>query len=118
MRAAVSLILLVALVACASTPTQLNDRVEFWQRKVARNLHVGMTKEEVKAWGDANHLRFEEQHVKGNASLATFAEDVQDSSHWHWLSGCTGWHIAIYVFLDDSERVTGDRVRSLAICAP
>ncbi|HTW38185.1 MAG TPA: hypothetical protein VMD49_06420 [Steroidobacteraceae bacterium] len=82
---------------------------------VTIDLRVGMTKDEVRAWGVANHLVFSAQHLKGQMDLATFAEDIHDRSHV-WLSGCIGWHIEVFVFFDDSDRMTRDSVRAFNIC--
>ena len=76
-----------------------------------------MTKEQIQAWGYDNHVNFHEQHLNGKLNLAARVGDVQDTGYSRWL-GCTGWYIVVYVFLDDSERLTSTRVRTYGICAP
>jgi hypothetical protein len=116
MRVLASLVLSITLAACKSSPGIKDTRVEFWQHKVGQDLRIGMTKGQIEAWGAANHLTFSEQHFKGTLDLATFAEDVPGTKSMLLLGGCTGWHIAIYVFFDDFGYMTRNVVRAIAIC--
>jgi hypothetical protein len=113
MRVLAGFVLLVALVACGSSPALKDERVQVWERKLAQELHVGMSRGEVQAWGDANHLRFHEQHWNGKTDLA--ASD-QIPGRFSLLTGCAGWAILIYVFLDDADRMTGSVVHSGSVC--
>jgi hypothetical protein len=113
MRGLASLALVGALVACGTSPALKNERVEFWQRKLAQDLHVGMNRSEIEEWGEANHLKFHEQHSKGTVDLAA-REDIPGK--FSLLTGCSGWLIMIYVFLDNSERMTGTAVQSGGNC--
>jgi hypothetical protein len=72
-----------------------------------------MSRSEIQAWGDANHLKFTEQHLKGKTDVAA-AEQIP--GRFSLLTGCAGWQILIYVFLDDSDRMTGSVVHDGAVC--
>ncbi len=135
-----SLVLLVTLVACATSPALKNQRVEFWERKLKQDLHVGMPKSEIQAWAAATLLSgclavpsrpatpgqtpssahecaprsMTEQYSKGKPRLVIAVEDVPGS--FSLLTGCKGWHIYIFIFLDESHRMTSDVVRADSIC--
>lgn len=114
MRVYASLVLVLALSACGTSPALKNERVEFWRHKLAQDLHVGMTTSDIQAWANANNLRFTEQHLKGNTDLAALAEEVP--GNFSLLTACKGWQILIYIFLDDSGRMTKDVVRAGRVC--
>jgi hypothetical protein len=113
MRVLASLALVGALVACGTSPVLKNERVEFWQRELAQDLHVGMDRSEIEEWGGANHLKLYEQQLKGRTELAA-REDIPGK--FSLLTGCSGWQIMIYVFLDYSGRMTGTAVHSGGNC--
>jgi hypothetical protein len=114
MRSVASLVLLVTLVACETSPELKNQRVEFWQHKVAQELQVGTPKSEIQAWAANNHLQFTERYSKGEARPVIFVEDVPGS--FSPLTGCKGWLIYIHFVLDASDRMTSDLVRADPIC--
>jgi len=114
MRVVASLAVLVMLVACGTSPEVKNQRVEYWQRKLAHDLHIGMPKSEIDAWAESNHLKFTLQYSKSRPQLVTFAEEVPGS--FSPLTGCKGWHIMIYLFLSESDLLTRYLVRDDAIC--
>ena len=114
MRVIATLALFGTLVACGTSPAVKNERVGYWQRKIAQELHVGMTKGEVKVWGDSNHLKFSEQFQAGKLDLVASPEDVPGK--FSILTGCKGWNIDIYILFDASERMSGDIVRAVGVC--
>ena len=114
-RSVGSAVLLVMLVACGTSPALKNQRVDYWQRKISQDLHIGMSRSEVEAWGESNHLKFTLQYSNDwRPQLVTYAEQVPGS--FSLLTGCTGWHVWIGLFFSDSDLMTKSVVRGDPIC--
>ena len=114
MRTFASLAALVLLAACRNSPALKDQRVAFWQQKIAQDLHIGMPKSEVQAWAESNHLKLTLQFSKNRPQLVTYAEQVPGS--FSLLTLCTGWHIWIAIYFSESELMTRSVVRGDAIC--
>ena len=114
MRFVASLAVLAILGACATSSALKDQRVEYWQQKLAQDLRVGMPRTEVETWAASNHLKFTLHYSKSEPALVTYAEDIPGS--FSVLTGCKGWHIWIGIFFGESDLMTRSDVRGEAIC--
>jgi len=112
MRLLPALVLSVAVVACASPPSPVTERRDYWRARLARELHVGMSREQIDAWAASNHLSFSEDRDKQHLS-ASVEEVPQPRS---LFTVCASWSITVFLTLDDSSRLLKVEARRLGNC--
>jgi len=116
MRYVALLALLMSVAACTTQSSPAQVRAEFWRHRLAEELHVGMPKDDIQRWGRDNQMNFTySPGIKHYPHyLSATAETIPEK--FSVLTGCRGWHVTIYVYLDESYRLVSDEVRTYGIC--